>query len=155
MNPAFLINPAREAIEQALDSWQWLPIANRDPIIVTAFGGIFFEGSDGIWFLDTLEGTFRKLCDTRSDLEQLLATKEAEDHYFSAGFLERASREDIVLMEGECFNYIIHPVVGGKVEYSNVQAEDFVVAVHIGGQLHEQVRHLPPGTKITRFVLEE
>ena len=155
MNPAFVISPAREAIEQALDSWQWLPIRNCDPIIVTAFGDIFFQGQDGIWFLDTLEGTFLKVCNTRSELEELFTTQEAEDHYFSAGFLERAHREGVVLNEGQCFDYKLHPVVGGKVEYSNIQPQDFVVAVHIAGQLHEQSRHLPPGTKITRFTFEE
>jgi len=54
MNPAFTITPSRDAIERALESWQWLPVAGKEPILVTAFGDIFFEGADGIWFLDIL-----------------------------------------------------------------------------------------------------
>jgi hypothetical protein len=33
-------------------------------------------------------------------------------------------------------------------EPANVRKMDFVVALNLGGQLHDQIRHLPPGTKI-------
>jgi hypothetical protein len=153
MKPTLVITPPREAIERALESWHWLPINGRDPILVTAFGDIFFEGRDGIWFLDTLEGAIQRVCTTRAELEELLATTEGEDRYCLAGFVERACREGMILREGQCYDYTLHPVVGGKIEYANIQPRDFVLAIHIAGQLHEQVKQFPPGTKITRFVL--
>lgn len=155
MNPTFVVTPSHETIARALESWQWLPIQHREPILVTAFGNIFFAGTDGVWFLDTLDGTLQRVCSTRVELEQLLATKEGEDRYFLAGFVERACREGMTLRDGECYDFTIAPVVGGKLEYANIQRRDFVVAVHIAGQLHEQVRHFPAGTKITGFVLNE
>jgi hypothetical protein len=33
----------------------------------------------------------------------------------------------------------------------NVEVFDFEVIVHIAGQLHRQVRDMPPGTRITGF----
>jgi hypothetical protein len=155
MNWRFLITPQRKAIEQALDAWQWLPIQGREPVLVTAFGDIFFSGNDGIWFLDTLEGTFQRVCSTRTELEQLLATTEGESRYFLAGFVERACREGMTLRDGECYDFTLHPALGGKLEYGNIQPRDFVVAVHIAGQIHDQIRHVPPGTKISGFVMNE
>jgi hypothetical protein len=155
MKPHLFIAPPREAIERALESWQWVPIGGREPVLVTAFGDIFFEGKDGIWFLDTLEGTIQRACNTRTELDELLATIEGEDRYCLAGFVERARREGMILKEGESYDFTLHPVVGGGIEYENIQPRDFVVAVHIAGQLHEQVRHYPPGTEITRFVLKK
>ncbi len=153
MNPALVITPPREAIERALESWQWLPIQGREPVLVTAFGDIFFAAKDGVWFLDTLEGTFQRVCSTHAELEEILATAEGEDHYCLAGFVERACREGAVLRDGQCYDFTLHPVVGGKLEYANVQPRDFVVAVHIAGQLHQQAKQFPPGTKINRFVV--
>ncbi|SRR5882724_7931532 len=155
MNSTLVITPSREAIQRALESWQWLPIQSREPVLVTAFGDIFFAAKDGVWFLDTLEGTFQRVCSTRSELEELLATTEGEDRYCLAGFVERACREGMALRDGQCYDFTLHPVVGGKLEYANVQPRDFVVAVHIAGQLHEQVKQFPPGTKISRFVVNE
>ena len=153
--PSLVITPPREAIERALESWQWLPIRGREPILVTSFGDIFFEGEDGIWFLDTLEGTIQRACATRSELEALLATTEAQDRYCLAGFVERARREGMLLKDGESYDFTLPPVVGGKIEYENIQPRDFVVAVHIAGQLHEQIRQYPDGSKITRFILKK
>jgi hypothetical protein len=155
MSPSLFINPSGEAIQRALDSWQWLPIQGRKPVLVTAFGDIFFEGDDGIWFLDTLEGAFQRVCDTREELEVVLSSEGAADRYCLAGFVERAHREGMVLANEQCYDFTLHPVVGGKIEYSNIQPRDFVLAVHIAGQLHEQSRHLPPGARISRFVFKE
>ena len=155
MNSKFVITPTREAIAQALDAWQWLPIGTRQPILVAAFGDIFFEGQDGVWFLDTLEGNLNRVCTTRLELEKLLSTNEGENQYFLAGFVERAHREGMILTEGECYNFKLHPAVGGKLEYDNLEPRDFVVSVHIAGQIHDQNRRFPSGTKITRFVFHK
>ena len=149
MNPMLVIAPPREAIEQALRSWQWLPISGREPILVTAFGSIFLAGQDGVWFLNTLEGTLQKVCSARAELDQLLNTKEGEERYCLAGFVERACREGRTLGESQCYDFSVHPLLGGKLEYENIQPTDFVVAVHIAGLLHEQVKQLPPGTNIS------
>jgi Domain of unknown function (DUF1851) len=149
MNTMLVISPRREAIEQALRSWQWLPISGREPILVTAFGSIFFSGQDGIWFLDTLEGTLQRVCSSRAELDQLLDTKEGQERYCLASFVERACREGRILGESQCYDFSVHPLLGGKREYENIQPTDFVVALQIAGLLHEQVKQLPPGTRIT------
>jgi hypothetical protein len=48
----------------------------------------------------------------------------------------------------EVYDFTLPPGLGGKMEPANVRKMDFVVALNLGGQLHDQIRHLPPGTKI-------
>ena len=70
-----------------------------------------------------------------------------------SGFVERAIREGTVLKQEECFDWKLPPIVGGSVDYSNVEKRSFLVALHLRGQLHEQTRQLPEGTKISKFVV--
>jgi hypothetical protein len=42
-------------------------------------------------------------------------------------------------------------VLGGSFESANVEVVSAMVHFSIMGQLHEQTRHLPPGTKISQF----
>jgi hypothetical protein len=42
-------------------------------------------------------------------------------------------------------------VLGARIAVENLQLMDFVVYVSLQGQLHRQLKGLPPGTKITAF----
>ena len=149
----FYIEPSSEDICRALDAWKWLPIELKQPILVTAFGDIFLSATDGIWFLDTLEGSLNRVCDTREELSQILRTEDGGNHYLFAGFVERAQREGMLLKENQCYDFKVNPVVGGKIEFANIEPRDFVVAVNMAGQLHEQTRNLPDGTRIEGFTI--
>ncbi len=151
----FYIQPTPEDITSALDSWTWLPLESKHPILVTAFGDIFFSADSGMWFLDTLEGRLTRVCATRDELDQILMTEDGENHYLFAGFVERAQREGMILEQGQCYDFKLNPVVGGSIEYENVERQNFVVAVNIAGQLHEKVKDLPPETRISEFSIED
>lgn len=43
---------------------------------------------------------------------------------------------------------------GGAVEFENVKTQDLLVALHIAGQIHEQVRNLPSGTKVNTVTID-
>lgn len=149
------IDPSATAIANALDGWKWLDIAEKEPVLVTAFADVFFESHEGIWFLDTLEGRIHRICDTREDLQQLLRTEQGEDHYLFAPLVHRAEAQGLTLGSGECYDFKLHPVVGGSIDFENIEKRSFLVALHLRGQLHEQVRHLPQGTRISSFEVVE
>ncbi|ATC63497.1 hypothetical protein CMV30_05745 [Nibricoccus aquaticus] len=151
---AYFIKLAPKKISSALEAWSWLLVAEKKLILVTAFADVFFESADGIWFLDTLEGDLKHVCQSSEDLDAILSSDEGKDHYLLSGFVDRAIREGRILGEEECYDFRLHPVVGGAIDYSNIEKISAVVALHIRGQLHEQVRHLEPGTKISNFVFE-
>jgi len=150
----YFIQPAPGVIERALESWAWVGIGNKRPLSVTAFGDVFFEAPDGVWFLDgSLEGKLSRVCSTPEELKKALGTEESQDHFLLGGFIERALSEGLRLGPNECYDFKIHPRVGGKIAFENIEKRGFVVTLHIRGQLHDQVRHLKPGTKISKFVV--
>ena len=151
----YFITPKPKVIADALEAWSWIGIAGKQPVLITAFADVFFESSDGFWFLDTLEGKLKRVCQTKDELDRILATEVGKDLYLLSGFVDRAVRESMILKEDECYDFKINPIVGGAVDYSNVGKMSFLVALHLRGQLHDQVRHMKPGTKISKFVLIE
>lgn len=151
---SYFISPSRESIDRALDAWQWLGLKG-DPIVVTAFADVFFLTPDGVWFLDTLEGSFKKSHNSRNELDVALATTEGQDHFLFSRFIDRAEKEGLMPKSGQCLDFTLHPKIGGAIDYSNLELRDFVVALHIRGQLHEQVGNLPDGTKISKFVFSK
>jgi hypothetical protein len=147
----FYIQPTLDDVARAIESWHWLDLESKQPILVTAFGDIFFTSDDGVWFLDTMEGTLTRVCETRAELEAILGTEDGENHYLFAGFVERAKNDGMPLSEGQCYDFKLNPVVGGAIAYENIEPRDFVVAVNLAGQLHKQVRNMPKGTRISGF----
>lgn len=64
--------------------------------------------------------------------------------------------EDRGLVPGpeQVYGFAKPPVLGGAIDVENIEVIDFVVGVSIAGQLHAQVRDLPPGTAISGFTYE-
>jgi len=52
----FLIHPTQEDFKNGLESWDWLDFKNKKPFLATAFGDVFFESEEGIYFLDKIAG---------------------------------------------------------------------------------------------------
>lgn len=150
----YFITPEPAKVVSALEAWGWIGIAGKKPVRVTAFADVFLEDKEGIWFLDTVGGELKRICATTAELDALLKTEEGRDEYLFAGFVERAHRDGLVLSSGECYEFRINPVLGGAIEYANVEKQDFMVALHIAGQIHEQVRNTPPGTKISSVTVD-
>lgn len=150
---SYFISPPPRQIVLALDAWQWLDMAGKRPFRVTAFGDVFLRADDGIWFLDSLEGRLQHVCQTEAELDRILATEEGQDAYLFIGFVEGAVRQGMLLDVTECYDFTVAPVLGGPMQASNVEKRDFAVALNIRGQIHEQVRHLPPGSQVTSLTL--
>jgi hypothetical protein len=75
--------------------------------------------------------------------------------YLLAPFIDRAIHEGNSLSESQCYDFLVLPVLGGAVAYENIERQDFEVALNLRGQIHDQVRHLKPGTKISRFTITD
>ncbi len=56
-------------------------------------------------------------------------------------------------MAARCMASRRRPSWGSALEVDNVETIDFVVGLNIAGQLHDQIRGLPPGTRISGFTI--
>jgi hypothetical protein len=147
MEPIKRFSP--EQYEQALDSWAWLDLAGKTPQFASLFGDLFLESPEGWWYLDTIEGGLEQVWQTGAQLQAALNTPEGRDQYLLLGLAKEAERRGVSLAENEVYSLTPPPVLGGELDAANISALDFVVAVDLAGQIHDQVRKLPPGTPIS------
>lgn len=138
-----------QALAAALASWVWLPgLDGTRPIVASAFGDVFLQGRDGVWFLDTVDGTLTRQWEDTAALQDALNTPDGQGRFLLAGLVEDAHEAGIVPGEGEVLSFSQPPVLGGNVEVGNVEVCDLVVALSVAGQVHEQVKDLPPGAPV-------
>ncbi len=142
-----------EQYEQALESWSWLDLQGKTPRFTSLFGDLFLEAADGWWFLDTMDGGLSKVWHNETEVQQALNTSEGQDRYLLLGLAQGAERRGVTLDWDEVYTLTPPPVLGGPLDAANVSATDFVVAVNLAGQIHEQVKNLPPGTPITGLTI--
>lgn len=137
-------NFTAEQFTGALESWSWIGIGDRCPVFASPFGDVFFSAPDGFWYLDTLEGTLARPWATAGELSAALDDPEGQDRYLLATLAAGAERRGITPSALQVYGFKIAPVLGGGIDIGNVEAIDFVVSVNILGQVHRQVRDMPP-----------
>ncbi len=142
-----------EQFAQGLESWQWIGIGAKTPRFTSPFGDVFLQAEDGIWFLDTLEGSLLRAWDSTSALKADLNTASGQDRYLLAGLAASAEHLGLTPAPGQVYGFKTPPVLGGKLDLANVEVVDFIVGLHLSGQIHNQVRTLPPGTSISGFTI--
>lgn len=149
----FIDVPA-DKIAGALEAWGWIGLEGLTVIAVSAFGEPFFRDPRGaIHQLDTLEGRLNDVAGSLSGFTAMLQEAAARDELLLAGLVLGAIRRGLILAPGECYDFKIAPILGGEISADQIETMSFLVKLHIAGQLHDQVRHLPPGTKINSVTI--
>ena len=138
---------------RALESWDWADIQGKQPLFTSPFGDVFFQAQDGFWFLDLLEGTLTRPWSGADALQAELGTAAGQDRYLMAGLAFAAERQGIIPSARQVLSFKAAPVLGAAIAVENIEVMDFEVIVHITGQLHRQVRDMPPGSRITGFTV--
>ena len=106
------------------------------------------QGAKSYWLLDVIGGSLSELCSTGEELTAILNTKDGRDEYLMVGLAAEAEANGLVPSGDEIYDFRVPPVLGGSLSVANLQLIDFEVAVNLAGQIHEQVRNLPPGTPV-------
>ena len=145
-----------EALAGALRDWAWLPdLAGKVPLVLSAFGDVFLTSDDGIWFLDTIEGTVTREWDHAADLQDALNSLQGQDRYLLLGLVEAAADAGIEPGPSEVLWFKRAPILGGEFAVENLQVGDLQVVLSLGAQLHRQLTQLPPGTPISEFTFDQ
>jgi hypothetical protein len=145
-----------EIFARGLADWQWL-LGDRklEPVAASMFGDVFLQGEDGIWFLDSLEGTLTLHWPDGTALQAALNTEEGQDRFLLAGIAISAQEKGICPGPAQVLMFSTPPALGGEISSDNVEAMDYVVASSLCGQMAAQLKDLPPGSKITGISLSD
>jgi hypothetical protein len=136
--------------DDILTSWRWLIGPGAFSVVrVTAMGSLFVADAVGaVHFLDTTEGTFRVVADSRETFDALFESSDNRRGLLWSFFVRRLRNSGIALAPGQCYGWKVPPCLGGKPHFENIEPTDAVTHVSIQGQLHEQARTVAPGTRI-------
>jgi hypothetical protein len=137
-----------QTLANALDSWGWIGLEGKTPVFTSALGDVFFRAADGFWFLDRLAGTLTHPWETAEQLQADLDTAEGQSRYLSANLVWAAHERGLVLSSTQVYDFAVPPIMGGAQGVENLAVSDFEAAVNIAGQIHDQLRSVPPGTPI-------
>jgi hypothetical protein len=139
-----------DLLSEALTDWQWLAeLAGKRPLVTSAFGDVFLQGDDGVWFLDTVEGKLSREWDSPTSLQAQLNTVDGQDRYLMAGLAVAAFNTGLLPSDRQVPSFKVAPVLGGSFEPQNIEVSDLIVTLSIAGQIHRQIKDLPPGTAIS------
>jgi hypothetical protein len=130
-----------------LSDWRWLTGATKLPILLTASGDAFLQDEDdgSVHVLDVAAGELSQVARSTEEFRALLGDREFVAGHFAVemvGDLRQAGRS---LASGQIYTFKTPPVLGGEYELENVEVTDIEVHFSVNGQIHEQVRALPPG----------
>ncbi|MEY2524222.1 MAG: hypothetical protein QOJ66_2787 [Ilumatobacteraceae bacterium] len=138
----------------ALESWAWLDLSGKTPMLASLFGHVFLAADDGYWFLESIEGTLTRRWPTSQVLNAELETEDGQDELLLGGLAVSADERGLVLDEHEVYDFAVPPILGAGFGADNIIKRDFIVALNLAGQLHGQLRSMPPGSKITGFTVD-
>ena len=145
-----------DAYAQALESWDWLEgLAGMAPALTNAFGDVFLQAEDGsFWFLDTVGVRLDRVWSDAASLRADINTPAAQDEYLMVGLAQDAVGAGLLPGDDQVLSFKVPPVLGGELSTENLEVSDFVVSVNLAGQIHRQVRSLPPGAPITGITID-
>ncbi len=63
-----------DEFSQALESWRWIGIEGKTLLFCSPFGDVSLRAADGIWWLDTVEGTLTRRWAHSEELKAALRT---------------------------------------------------------------------------------
>jgi hypothetical protein len=138
------------SLDDALESWRWLVPRPVSFVAITALGDLFvLEGDGSVWFMDTIDAKYYQVASSVAQWQAMLQDPEHVNAWFMPQFVGDLRSAGVTLKSGECFSATIPAVLGGAFTPENWQPTSWRVHFWSPGQIHQQVKDLPPGTKIT------
>jgi hypothetical protein len=143
-----------EQFAQGLESWQWISIGAKTLLFTSPPPSATWSSrpktASGFWIPSRAASPGPGIAPAR---KTDLATASGQDRYLLAGLAIGAEHQGLIPAPGQVYGFKTPPVLGGTLDLGNVEVIDFVVGLHLAGQLHDQVRRLPPGTRISGFTI--
>jgi hypothetical protein len=144
-----LKNKSKINLADICEAWQWLIADQKEVLFVTIFGDLFLIGkSNEINWLDTSVGKLTKVANDVDDFKTQLKNADNYDNWFLGWLHDDIEKSGIVLKDNEVLSFKINPILGGEYTFENISPLDISVHFQLSGQICEQTKDLPDGSKI-------
>ncbi len=141
--------------DKLLTDWIWLIGKDKQPIMVTSIGDMFLQDLNGkIYWLNVGEGLLDIVSENIDDFKSKLKDESQVDEWFMIGLVQEIKESGLELAEGKLYGFKKLPVIGGEYRPDNFELTDLEVHFSLAGQIHQQIRDLPDGTKVNFKVID-
>ena len=136
-------------IEDVLSCWRWCVADIKAIAVMTYLGDLFLVGKDNaIYWLQTNNGRLTKVAEDLQQFERYLNDEDKVGNWFLPLLVEKLVTAGKTLKENEVYSYKKSPVIGGEYSEDNIEPTDISVHFAFSGQICEQIKDLPEGTKV-------
>jgi hypothetical protein len=149
------ISPEGLDRETLLSDWSWAMEEPMMPVLLTAMGDVFAQGQSGaVYFVDVACGTVERVASDGSQFQSILRDESFVTEKMHPARIVELRNAGLALGPGEVYSYRQPLVLGGDDELENFEMTNVAVHLSIHGQIHHQVKDLPPGTPIGDVKIE-
>ena len=89
--------------------------------------------------MDLLEGTNICSAESKDEFDHLCKSEENQNRWFMADWVAICHESGLIPSETQCLGWKVHPILGGKFEFANIQLSDLAVYECVVGQLLRQI----------------
>lgn len=136
-------------VDDILSCWHWKVADMKAICTMSCLGDLFLIGQDdAVYWLQTDNGELSKVAEDFQQFQAFLNDEDKIDNWFLPLLVKELITAGKTLKENEVYSYIKLPVIGGEYSAENIKPTDISVHFAFAGQICEQMKDLPHGTKV-------
>lgn len=99
-------------------------------------------------------GTLERVADSRDGFSDLIDREDNANQWLMIPLVNELVASGKLLKPGYCYGYLQSPILGGDYTVENTIVIPIAEHYHVNGSIHEQIKDLPDGSKVTLRVTE-
>lgn len=136
-------------LDNILSCWQWRLTGMQAVVTISSLGDLFLLGQDSaVYWLQTDRGNLIKVAENLEQYQQYLTDEDKIDNWFLPFLVEQLLNAGKTLKENEVYSFKKPTVIGGEYDIDNIEPTDMSIHFAFTGQINEQIKDLPDGTKV-------
>ena len=156
MNVAdYLIDHTGFAWADLLDDWKWLVPSTATVWLMNRFAELVLVLEDGgVSYLETSAGALRTIARDGEEFIVRIDEGNNANDWLMIPLVDHCVAAGMILGANQCYGFKTAPTLGGQYEIANIERSDISVYLPLMGQIHEQIKDLPDGTRIEHVVID-
>jgi hypothetical protein len=119
---------------------------------LTRFGDwLLLDETNAVNRLDILEGTFEQLCASLAEFKARRSGDAELVEWYQDGMVYAMYAAGARPGAGQGFGYVTPPMIGGSLDRENVTVVEVMGWQLFMAQLHDKLRTVPPGSRISKL----